>query len=178
MEIQIRLSDAELMRLNDSRQKPPKCSAKLHNIMNMLLAYKRDHNVTLWTAVCMPIVFLMSICIAFYYGAVTWYNIYLYVTEETHIWQRILLGPFLVLSFPFLIVTSSFGLGLYCAIIQLSWFLPHWYQEVSDFEKGFHGWLCSYIQLPECSPCQIVILDDEVVGLDHSGQGAMAEAQL
>ena len=176
VEIQIRLSDAELMRLNNSNQQPPQLFREAPHRDERVINMQKGPHITLWTTLCMPIIFLMSTCVAFYYGAITWYNVYLYITEEASFWKRIVLGPILVLSFPFLIATTSLGLGTYSAIIQLSWFLPHWYQEVSDLEKGFHGWLCAAIRLPECSPCQIVILDDDILGIDPYGEGTSGTA--
>lgn len=71
---------------------------------------------------------------------------------------RILISPFLILFYPFLIVLLSFGLGLYAAVIQISWLWDSWIKEITDFEKGFYGWLCNALDLSECSPYQVVVL--------------------
>ena len=164
VEVQVRLSTAEIRKLTEEdKLKRSSLFREKNTDQKRKVSLRKGPHVTIWTLFCMPWIFIIAACVNFYYGSVTWYNIYLYITEEAKIWKRIIFAPILVLSFPFLIVSSSLSLASYSSIVQLSWFFPHWYKEVSDLEKGFHNWLCSIIDLPECSPRQIVILDDDVL---------------
>jgi len=49
---------------------------------------------------------------------------------------------------------------MYAAIIQISWHYDRWITEVQDLEKGFFGWLCASLQLSDCAPYEVVILND------------------
>jgi len=49
-------------------------------------------------------------------------------------------------------------LGVYGGITQVSWYWASWRKELGDPEKGFYGWFCNKLSLPDCSPYQVVIL--------------------
>lgn len=117
-------------------------------------------HVFLFSLVCIPIVACISALYSFYMGTMTWYNIFSHVTEDLSCLKKVLLAPIVILSYPFLIVIFTIGLGLYAGIVQLTFSGANWWKDVCDFEKGFYGWLCSTLGMSECSPYEVVILMD------------------
>lgn len=115
-------------------------------------------HVVLWTLVCLPVVFVLSFVVSFYYGTITWYNIFLVYNEERTFWHKISYCPCLILLYPVLIMAMASSLGLYAAVVQLSWSWGAWWRAACDMEKGFCGWLCSKLGLEDCSPYSIVEL--------------------
>lgn len=61
-------------------------------------------------------------------------------------------------------------------LIIRRWFLPNWKDEVSSLEKGFYGWLCTKLNLEDCSPYLVVelvdtqngVCDDDVDGVRNA----------
>lgn len=121
---------------------------------------RKGPHITMWTALCLPFAVAVSGIYSFYLGTITWYNVFTYYTEEKPILCRILVSPFLILLYPFLIVIFTVGLGLYAGIVQISWFLDSWYKEITDLEKGFYGWLCAALKHEDCSPYEVVVLTE------------------
>ncbi|KAL4701985.1 hypothetical protein ACJJTC_004319 [Scirpophaga incertulas] len=117
-------------------------------------------HIFLFTLICLPFVACISAMYSFYMGTMTWYNIFTHVTEDLNCLKKIFLAPIVILSFPFLIVIFTVGLGLYAGIVQLSFSGANWWKDVCDYEKGFYGWLCSTLGMSECSPYEVVILMD------------------
>ena len=39
--------------------------------------------------------------------------------------------------------------------MQVSWRGDLWRKELTDPEKGFYGWFCNRLNLPDCSPYQV-----------------------
>lgn len=132
-------------------------------------------HIVVWSLLCFPFITILSAVYSFYVGTLMWYNVFTYVTEETSILWRILLSPILILSYPFLILICTIGLGLYGGVIQISWFLNSWSKEVSDWEKGFYGWFCSLLRLSDCSPYEVVVLTDvQQMSIETKVQGSLA----
>lgn len=121
--------------------------------------YNGPH-IFLFSFLCIPFVTCISAVYSFYMGTMTWYNIFSHVTENMNCWKKFFLGPLVILSYPFLIVIFSIGLGLYAGIVQLTFSGANWWKDVCDFEKGFYGWLCNTLGMSECSPYEVVILMD------------------
>lgn len=126
----------------------------------MFGAGKGPH-IVLFSILCFPAAFLASLCVSFYFGALTWYNLYIYFSEERTIWHKVFLCPILILTFPFTVGLSALGIALYAGIKQISWYFMSWKTEFLDFEKGFYSWFCGKLDLPQCSPYEIVILNED-----------------
>lgn len=121
--------------------------------------YNGPH-IFLFTLICIPFVACISAMYSFYMGTLAWYNIFSHVTENLTCFKKALLAPIVILSYPFLIVIFTIGLGIYAGIVQLTFSAANWWKDVCDFEKGFYGWLCNTLGLSECSPYEVVILMD------------------
>lgn len=117
-------------------------------------------HVFLFSLICIPFIACISAMYSFYMGTMTWYNIFSHVTENLSCIKKVLLSPIVILSYPFLIVIFTVGLGLYAGIVQLTFSGANWWKDVCDFEKGFYGWLCSSLGMSECSPYEVVVLMD------------------
>ena len=44
-----------------------------------------------------------------------------------------------------------------------SWSFDVWKDEMNSFEKGFYGWACSVMSMEDCSPYQVIELDEQQV---------------
>lgn len=156
VDIHVTLTEKELQELTkpkeSSQETPPEGQKACQ------LAADRGPHVVLWTLVCLPVVFILSFIVSFYYGTITWYNIFLVYNEERTFWHKISYCPCLILFYPVLIMAMASSLGLYAAVVQLSWSWEAWWQAARDMEKGFCGWLCSKLGLEDCSPYSIVEL--------------------
>ena len=126
------------------------------------LGVKQGPHITIWSVLCMPAALLYSLCHAFYNGAMTWYNLVVYLSEErsASLVHRILLCPLVILSFPVTVGVLCLVVGFVAMFMQISWSWHAWWLEFCDGEKGFYGWVCSKVGLPDCSPYQVVVLDD------------------
>ena len=156
VQVQLKLSENEINKLTESftgYDEGPKNYCGLSQGPHLLL----------FTLLFMPLAMVMSLCMSFYLGTQAWYNLYLYLSEERTIWHRILLCPWLILLFPFTIMLLSVSLGLWGAVVQVSWYWASWLREMRDPEKGFYGWLFGKLQVPQCAPYQIVILDETML---------------
>ncbi|CAK1594032.1 unnamed protein product [Parnassius mnemosyne] len=121
--------------------------------------YNGPH-IFIFSLLCIPFVASISAVYSFYIGTLAWYNIFSHVTENFNCIKKALLAPVVILSYPFLIVIFTVGLGLYAGIVQLTFSGANWWKDVRDFEKGFYGWLCNLLGMSECSPYEVVILMD------------------
>lgn len=83
-----------------------------------------------------------------------------YFNEEKSCIYKFFMSPILILAYPVGILVCTVGLGIYSGIAQLSLQLNSWLNEIADIEKGFYGWLCSFLHLSDCSPYEVVILMD------------------
>ncbi|XP_067843029.1 transmembrane protein 169-like [Heptranchias perlo] len=176
VDIHVTLTEKELQELAKSKEPPQSeeesekkaCDVALH----------RGPHVVLWSMLCTPVVFVLSFVMSFYYGTITWYNIFLVYNEERTFWHKITICPFLIIFYPVLIVIVSVSLGLYTTVTQISWSLGEWWQAVRDLEKGFCGWLAGKLGLEDCSPYSIVeLLDSDNVSGSLSGKAAPAGEQ-
>lgn len=121
--------------------------------------YNGPH-IFLFSLICIPFVGIISAMYSFYMGTMAWYNIFTHVTEDFSCLKKMMLAPVVILTYPFLIVILTVGLGIYAGIAQLTFSGANWWKDVSDFEKGFYGWLCNTLGMSECSPYEVVILMD------------------
>lgn len=117
-------------------------------------------HILVLSLVCLPFVTLTTSIYSFYIGTVTWYNMFTYFNEEKSYFHKLLMSPLLILAYPLAIVFCTLGLGLYAGLKQISLHFTTWLNEISDVEKGFYGWLCSFLHLSDCSPYEVVILTD------------------
>lgn len=117
-------------------------------------------HILVLSMVCLPFVAAYTSIYSFYIGTLTWYNIFNYFNEEKSYLHKLFMSPLLILTYPFGICLCTIGLGIYAGIVQLSLSLKRWYNEITDIEKGFYGWLCSFMRLSDCSPYEVVILTD------------------
>lgn len=122
---------------------------------------KKGLHVTFLSVLFIPCALISSLCVAFYYGAWTWYNLYIYFSEEKTIWHKVTICPLLILTFPFTVGFTSLAVAIFAAFIQLSWYFRSWRLEIIDFDKRFYGWLCDKLGLSQCSPYEMVTLNDD-----------------
>ncbi len=130
---------------------------------------RKGFHILVLSLIFIPFAFLSSLAMSFYIGTMCWYNLYTYLYEERTIWHRIFLCPLLIIFYPLLIIVFSFGIALVATIKQVSWCLSSWLKEINDFDKGFYGWLCNKLDVPECSPYEVVFLTE---GQGHDDQEA------
>nr|XP_056717644.1 transmembrane protein 169 [Euleptes europaea] len=172
VDIHVTLTDKELQELAKSKE-PPK--TEIPEGKNICGLAKGPH-VLLWSLACLPVIFIMSFVVSFYYGTITWYNVFLVYNEERTFWHKITFCPFLIIFYPIIIMVVSCSLGLYTAVTQISWAFGDWWHAVRDMEKGFCGWLCSKMGLEDCSPYSIVeLLDSDNVSGSLSAKGSVQE---
>lgn len=125
-----------------------------------LLGKRRGPHVLLLSFLFIPFSFVSSLCMSFYLGTLTWYNAVVYFSEEKSLAHKLLLCPILILTYPFTVGLSAIFLAFYSSIIQLSWYLNHWYREIRDLEKGLYGWVCNKFGISHCSPYSVIILNE------------------
>ncbi|KPJ18531.1 Transmembrane protein 169 [Papilio machaon] len=121
--------------------------------------YNGPH-IFIFSLLCIPFVACISAAYSFYIGTLAWYNIFTHVTENFSWIKKAIFAPMVILSYPFLIVVFTIGVGLYAGIVQLTFSGANWWKDVCDFEKGFYGWLCNFLGMSECSPYEVVVLMD------------------
>ncbi|BES99276.1 Transmembrane protein 169 [Nesidiocoris tenuis] len=149
--LNISREELEIMEANmAAKEQTKRAACTIHNGLH----------ITIFTLFCFPIAFVLSGLYSFYMGTVTWYSIFTYVSEEKNLLIKILVTPLLILLYPFAIVIFTLGLGMYAAFVQISWCVFSWQKEITDWEKGFYGWLCSALKLEECAPYEVVVLTD------------------
>ncbi|KAH8374770.1 uncharacterized protein LOC110187818 [Drosophila serrata] len=117
-------------------------------------------HILLISLLCLPFVTVISAVYSFYIGTLTWYNMFNYYCEERTYLHKILVTPLLFVAYPLAIVLCTFGLGIYSGVRQLSLQYSSWVNDITDIEKGFYGWLCGFLHMPDCSPYEVVILTD------------------
>lgn len=171
VDIHLTLTEREIRDLAKSKERlDAECEAGDGGKRTCSLGVCHGPHVVLWSLSCAPVIFLLSFITSFYYGTLTWYNVFLVYNEERTFWHKITICPFLIIFYPMLIMPVALSLALYSAVVQVSWAFSEWWQDVRDLEKGFCGWACGKLGLEDCSPYSIVeLLDsDTVSGTLHS----------
>ncbi|KAM9803385.1 transmembrane protein 169 [Syngnathus typhle] len=165
VDIHVTMTEKELRELAKSRERlDAECEAGEDSKRACRLGVCRGPHVVLWSISCAPVVFLLSFITSFYYGTLTWYNVFLVYNEERTFWHKITVCPFLIIFYPVLIMPVALSLALYSAVVQVSWAFSRWWHAVRDLEKGFCGWACGKMGLEDCSPYSIIeLLDSDTV---------------
>lgn len=153
IQVQLELTENEYLRLTS--REPQSVTDDKHKC-------GRNHgpHIVLWSIICIPVAMVISVCISFYNGSMTWYNFVTYFSEEKSFLHKLAVCPLLILSFPLTVGLSAFLVALAASVMQISWSWPWWWEEICDGEKGFYGWFCGRVGLPRCSPYQVVVLND------------------
>ncbi|KAG9271652.1 transmembrane protein 169 [Astyanax mexicanus] len=174
VDIHVTLTEKELREMAKSKERlDAECEAGDGAKRSCGLGFCQGPHVVLWSLSCAPIVFLLSFITSFYYGTLTWYNVFLVYNEERTFWHKITICPFLIIFYPMLIMVVSLSLGLYSAVVQVSWAFSEWWLSVKDLEKGFCGWACGKLGLEDCSPYSIVeLLDSDTISGSLQGKAA------
>ncbi|XP_028292126.1 transmembrane protein 169 [Gouania willdenowi] len=161
VDIHVTLTEKELRELAKSKERlNAECEGGEGSKHTCGLGVYQGPHVVLWSLSCLPVVFFLSFITSFYYGTLTWYNVFLVYNEERTFWHKITICPFLIIFYPVLIMPMAVSLALYSAVVQVSWAFSEWWQAVRDLEKGFCGWACCKLGLEDCSPYSIVELLD------------------
>lgn len=165
VDIHVTLTEKELRDLAKSKERlDAECEAGDGSKRNCSFGLCSGPHVVLWSISCLPVIFVLSFITSFYYGTLTWYNVFLVYNEERTFWHKITICPFLIIFYPMLIMPMALSLALYSAVVQVSWAFSEWWQDVRDLEKGFCGWACGKLGLEDCSPYSIVeLLDSDTV---------------
>ncbi|XP_058472038.1 transmembrane protein 169 [Solea solea] len=165
VDIHVTLTEKEIRDLARSKERlDAECEAGEGSKCTCGLGVGEGPHIVLWSISCAPLVFLLSFITSFYYGTLTWYNVFLVYNEERTFWHKITICPFLIIFYPMLIMPMALSLALYSAVVQVSWAFSEWWQVVRDLEKGFCGWACGKLGLEDCSPYSIVeLLDSDTV---------------
>ncbi|XP_034985247.1 transmembrane protein 169 [Zootoca vivipara] len=171
VDIHVTLTDKEMQELARSKEPPQTDIPEGKKACEVGLS--KGPHVLLWSLTCLPVIFIMSFVVSFYYGTIAWYNVFLVYNEERTFLHKITFCPFLIIFYPIIIMVVSSSLGLYTAVTQISWAFGDWWHAVRDMEKGFCGWLCSKMGLEDCSPYSIVeLLDSDNVSGSLSAKGS------
>ncbi|XP_075465842.1 transmembrane protein 169 [Ascaphus truei] len=171
VDIHVTLTEKELQEL--AKSKEPLQEEYPEGKKTCSVGLGRGPHVLLWSILCLPVVLVLSFVLSFYYGTITWYNIFLVYNEERTFWHKITICPFLIIFYPIIIVAVSLSLSLYTTVTQISWSFGEWWHAVRDMEKGFCGWICSTLGLEDCSPYSIVeLLDSDNISGSMSTKGS------
>lgn len=160
-DIELSLSQEHLNKLEK------KVHAKYHD--RCFCGLQRGIHVFALTLLTFPFLWIYSTFWAFYLGTLTWYNIFIYFNEEKNcLWK--LCSPFVLIVYPFWIVPVTFLLGLGASLLQISWYFDSWLHAIRTPDAGFFSWFCNYLNLPDCSPYQVILLTNAYA--DRPGTGA------
>ncbi|GBL87413.1 Transmembrane protein 169 [Araneus ventricosus] len=155
MDMKVQMSREELDELEHSI-----LSQQIEDDERCFFGVRKGPHVLTLSLILVPVVLVLSAGYSFYMGTMTWYNVLVYFSEKKTIFHKICVSPLLIISYPFLITLSTVGLGIYAAVVQISWHFDTWRREIQDWEKGFYGWLCGVVHLEDCSPYEVVILTE------------------
>uniref|UniRef100_A0A8C4WY83 Transmembrane protein 169b n=1 Tax=Eptatretus burgeri TaxID=7764 RepID=A0A8C4WY83_EPTBU len=164
VDIHLSLTEKELLELSGQDEAegggPGQPLTEDHSPSRCHCGLARGPHVVAWSVLCAPFVFAVALVVAFYYGTITWYNVFLVYNEQRTFWHKVTLCPLLMLFYPPLIMAASIALALHAVTSQFTCTFALWWQAARDPEKGFFGWLCSHLGLEECAPYSIVELLD------------------
>lgn len=158
VDLQLNISRDELEKINAAVVAVEQIQQQSNNYC--VCSLTTGMHILVLSIICLPFVAAYTSIYSFYIGTLTWYNIFNYFNEEKSYLHKLFMSPLLILTYPFGICLCTIGLGIYAGIVQLSLSLRRWYNEIMDIEKGFYGWLCSFLHLSDCSPYEVVILTD------------------
>lgn len=172
VDIHVTLTEKELQEMARSKERlDAECEDREGSRHPCALGISQGPHIVLWSLSCAPVVFVLSFITSFYYGTLTWYNVFLVYNEERTFCHKITICPFLIIFYPVLIVAVSLSLGLYSAVVQVSWAFSEWWISVRDLEKGFCGWACGKLGLEDCSPYSVVeLLDSDTISGSLQGK--------
>ena len=86
------------------------------------------------------------------------YNIFIHYNEDLTCCHK-LLSPFVLLAYPLWIAPVTVLVGLWGGTVgQISWHWDAWVEAVRSPDSGFMGWACAQLNLPDCSPYQVVFI--------------------
>jgi len=69
------------------------------------------------------------------------------------------LSPFVLLLYPLWIAPVTIFVGCWGGTVgQISWHWDSWLEAVRSPDSGFMGWACAQLNLPDCSPYQVVLI--------------------
>lgn len=162
VDLQLNMSRDELEKINQAALLIQQAHDLQHGRTNCCCgcSLTSGMHIFLLSLISLPFVMLVTSVYAFYIGTLTWYNMFTYFNEEKPCLYRVFMSPLLVVAYPFVIVLCTIGLGIYSGLVQISTTFAKWSNEIADIEKGFYGWLCSFLHLSDCSPYEVVILTD------------------
>ncbi|XP_056611182.1 transmembrane protein 169 [Triplophysa dalaica] len=172
VDIHMTLTEKELQEMARSKERlNAECEDPQGSRRPCALGISQGPHIVLWSLSCAPVVFVLSFITSFYYGTLTWYNVFLVYNEERTFCHKITICPFLIVFYPVLIVPLALSLGLYSAVVQVSWAFSEWWISVRDLEKGFCGWACGKLGLEDCSPYSVVeLLDSDTISGSLQGK--------
>ncbi|XP_056321143.1 transmembrane protein 169 [Danio aesculapii] len=172
VDIHVTLTEKELREMARSKERlDAECDAGEGSSRSCGFGLSQGPHIVLWSLSCAPVVFVLSFITSFYYGTLTWYNIFLVYNEERTFCHKITVCPFLIIFYPVLIVALSVSIGLYSAVVQVSWAFSEWWMSVRDLEKGFCGWVCGKLGLEDCSPYSVVeLLESDTISGSLQGK--------
>ncbi|XP_057191625.1 transmembrane protein 169 isoform X2 [Triplophysa rosa] len=172
VDIHMTLTEKELQEMARSKERlDAECEDRQGSRRPCALGISQGPHIVLWSLSCAPVVFVLSFITSFYYGTLTWYNVFLVYNEERTFCHKITICPFLIVFYPVLIVPVALSLGLYSAAVQVSWAFSEWWISVRDLEKGFCGWACGKLGLEDCSPYSVVeLLESDTISGSLQGK--------
>ena len=132
-----------------------KVHAKYHD--RCFCGLERGIHIFLLTLLCGPFLWILFTFQALYLGTLTWYNVFLHYNEERSCCHK-LLSPLVLLIYPLWIIPVTLVLGLYGGLAQISWYYDSWIKVLRAPDGGFFGWVCNFLDTPECSPYQVILL--------------------
>jgi len=146
------------LKMNKDRLAKIEKEVKAKKDESCMCGLNRGIHILLASLICVPFLWIFCTFYAFYIGTLTWYNVFIYYNEQRSCCHTVFVSPCVLLFYPLWIFPVTFGLGIYGGLSQISWHWINWRKELADPEKGFYGWFCNKLAIPDCSPYQVVIL--------------------
>merc|ERR1719322_154195 len=165
VDVQLDLTERELYQINQSE-----LESNPNLIQNQTLKQyylKNGVHIMFLGVFCFPFVLLASFFISIYFCLLTWQNIFNHVFDGPLL-QRVLICPLMIIFFPLILPGTSLSVAIFAAFVQISWNFDDWKDELNSFEKGFFGWFCYKISLDECSPYDVIEINETVETFNNS----------